>query len=143
MENRWPEWVRVAVCHGPDEHLPALQESLCWCSQSGVRRKVIAGCIGVDRYAGYNKAPCAIQYCYLLREVGDLEKEFPNSREVKTFVSTLAPLFSQATNLRRQDISDKEFSLRASEVKSQILAAVNSPAKHLGIQHIQDIFREA
>lgn len=84
-----------------------------------------------------------ILLCYLLCEVGDLEKEFPNSREVKTFVSTLAPLFSQATNLRRQDISDKEFSLRASEVKSQILAAVNSPAKHLGIQHIQDIFREA
>ncbi|MFH1562568.1 MAG: transposase [Nitrospirota bacterium] len=32
----------------------------------------------VDRYNGYNKVPCEIQYCYahLLRNVEDLEKQF-------------------------------------------------------------------
>ncbi|MFQ6092073.1 MAG: transposase [bacterium] len=85
-----------------------------------------------------------MQYCYehLSREVEDLEKEFPNSEEVKTFVSTLVPLLSQAMNLRTQDLSDKEFYRQASRVKSQILVVVNSPTKHPGIQHIQDIFRE-
>jgi hypothetical protein len=106
--------------------------------------KRLPGVLVVDRYAGYNKAPCAIQYCYahLSREVEDLEKEFPEVTEVKTFVSTLVPLLSQAMNLRTQDISDQEFSRRAGTVKSQIVAVVNSPSKHPGIQHIQDIFRE-
>lgn len=60
--------------------------------------KVLPGILLVDRYAGYNKAPCKIQYCYahLLREVEDLEKEFPDSTEVKAFVSTMAPLLSLA-----------------------------------------------
>ena len=106
--------------------------------------KRLPGVLVVDRYAGYNKMPCAIQYCYehLQREVEDLEKEFPDSEEVKTFVSTLVPLLSLAMNLRTQDISDTEFYRQASRVKSKILLAVNSPANHPGIQHIQDIFRE-
>jgi len=107
-------------------------------------KKRLPGVLVVDRYAGYNNMPCAIQYCYehLHREVEDVEKEFPDCEEVRAFVSTLVPLLSQAMNLRTQAISDKEFSLQASRVKAQILGAVNSPAKHPGIQHIQDIFRK-
>ena len=39
----------------------------------------LAGVLVVDRYSGYNRAPCALQYCYahLQREVEDLAKECP------------------------------------------------------------------
>ena len=50
----------------------------------------LPGTLVVDRYNGYNKMPCDIQYCYshLLREVQDLEKEFPDQTEITVFVST-------------------------------------------------------
>ena len=104
----------------------------------------LPGILVVDRYAGYNKMPSTIQYCYahLLREVQGLEKEFPESGEIKAFVSTLAPLLALAMGLRSQPISDVRFRSEAIKVKDQILAAVDSPASHLGIRHIQDIFRQ-
>jgi transposase len=106
--------------------------------------KPLPGVLVVDRYAGYNRAPCAIQYCYahLLRDVQDLEKEFPDSTEVKGFVSTMAPLLSLAMGLRNQSISDRRFRSQAAKLKAQIVDTVNQPAKHLGIRRIQDIFRE-
>lgn len=102
----------------------------------------LPGVLVVDRYAGYNKAPCNIQYCYahLLREVEDLEKEFPDNLEIKTFVNVMAPLLSLAMALRNQPITDKEFYAKAAAVKSEILAAIEGPAKHAGIQYIQGIF---
>jgi transposase len=104
----------------------------------------LPGTLVVDRYSGYNKAPCSIQYCYghLLREVEDLEKEFPNQAEIKTFVSVVAPLFALAMGLRGQPISDAQFLEKASEVKGQIKATMEAPAQHLGIRRIQDIFME-
>lgn len=104
----------------------------------------LPGTLVVDRYAGYNKSPCAIQYCYahLLREVEDLEKEFPDAAEVKAFASTLAPPLALAMGLRNQHISDQQFYAASAEVKAQIIAAVESTATHLGIRRIQNIFRE-
>ena len=104
----------------------------------------LPGFLLVDRYAGYNKAPCAIQYCYahLLRAVKDLEKEFSDSSEIKAFVGVIAPLLALAMNLRSQPISDDEFYAQARQVKSEIVAAVTRPAQHLGIRRIQDIFQE-
>lgn len=104
----------------------------------------LPGTLVVDRYAGYNKVPCAIQYCYahLLREVESLEQEFPDAAEVKAFASTLAPLLALAMGLRNQQISDKQFSATSADVKTQIIAAVDSPAAHLGIRRIQNIFRD-
>jgi transposase len=106
--------------------------------------KPLPGVLVVDRYAGYNKAPCALQYCYshIKREVEDTEKEFSESEEVKTFASVMLPLLTDAMRLRNQPIPDEEFYERASEVKSQITAAVQAPARHLGIRHIQDIFHD-
>jgi len=106
--------------------------------------KQLPGVLVVDRYAGYNQAPCAIQYCYahLLRDVQGLEKEFANSGEVKTFVSTLAPLLSLAMGLRNQRLSDQEFLQKATQLKAEILEVVESDAQHLGIRRIQDLFRE-
>jgi transposase len=104
----------------------------------------LPGILVVDRYAGYNQAPCPLQYCYahLLRVVQDLEKEFPDSEDVKTFVSVMAPLLATAMSLRHQPISEVEFYQKAAETKAQIVVAVEAPALHLGIRHIQDLFRD-
>ena len=104
----------------------------------------LPGVLVVDRYNAYNKVPCEIQYCYahLLRDIVDLEKDFPDRPEVHTFVATAAPLLSLAMGLRSQDITDEEFFKKAAQVKSDIVAAMKSSAQHLGIRHIQDIFRE-
>jgi transposase len=103
----------------------------------------LPGCLVVDRYGGYNKAPCAIQYCYshLLREVQDLEREFPDAAEVATFVSTVAPLLALAMGLRAQAIADPEFSRQAAALKAQLIAVMDQPAQHPGIRQLQDIFR--
>ncbi|MFC2149422.1 IS66 family transposase [Candidatus Auribacterota bacterium] len=106
--------------------------------------KKLPGVLVVDRYAGYNKTPCDIQYCYahLLREVEDLEKEFPDSTEVKTFVNVMAPLLSLAMALRNQPIADEVFYAKAAGVKSEIVAAIEAPAQHAGIRYIQNIFHQ-
>jgi len=107
-------------------------------------RKPLPGCLVVDRYAGYNKSPCKIQYCYshLLREVQDLAKEFPASSEVSAFVSILAPLLAEAMKLRAQPITDSQFYAQAARLKKQIRNTVHQPAHHFGIQRVQNIFRE-
>ena len=104
----------------------------------------LPGTLVVDRYNGYNKMPCELQYCYshLLREVEDLEKEFADQAEIKAFVGSVAPLLTLAMGLRGQPISDAQFLLKASEVKGQIKATMQSPAQHMGIRRIQDIFTE-
>ena len=50
----------------------------------------LAGVLVVDRYNGYNRAPCAFEYCYahLLREVEELGKEFPEQAEVRRFTAS-------------------------------------------------------
>jgi len=112
--------------------------------QMTLGQESLPGVLLVDRYAGYNKAPCSIQYCYahLLREVEDLEKDFPDSDEIKAFVSVMAPLLSSAMKLRTQPIEDTDFYPKAAQIKTQILAAVNAPSMHLGIRRIQEIFLE-
>ena len=104
----------------------------------------LPGVLVVDRYNVYNKAPCHIQYCYahLLRDVQDLEQEFPDKEEIKTFVQTTAPLLAEAMNLRSLPINDDEFYRRAAKTKEEIIKIMNSEANHFGIQHIQNIFRE-
>lgn len=104
--------------------------------------KALPGVLVVDRYNGYNKVPCLLQYCYahLLREVEDLEKEFPDEEEVKVFASTSIPPIAEAMKLRGQEITDKEFYKRAGEIKTRIINVMNRPALHLGIRRIQDIF---
>jgi transposase len=100
------------------------------------------GVLVVDRYSGYNQLPCRIQYCYahLLREVTDLEKDFPDSPEIKTFVSTTAPMLSLAMGLRNQDIPDQDFYRKARILKKKCQAVMKRPARHLAIRRIQDIF---
>ncbi len=104
----------------------------------------LAGTLVVARYSGYNRAPCALQYCYahLLREVRDLGKEFPDSPEVGAFTATLSPLLADAMRLQRQPLPDPAYYTVAAQLKDQIGAVVEQPAQHLGIRQLQDIFRE-
>jgi transposase len=113
-------------------------------AQEVLGKEQLPGVLVVDRYNGYNKAPCNIQYCYahLLRDVQDLEKEFPDNEEITTFVQAAAPLLAEAMTLRSLPISDDEFYRRATNTKAEIIKIMNSQANHFGIQHIQNIFRE-
>ncbi len=106
--------------------------------------KRLRGVLVVDRYHGYSRAPCALQYCYahLLRDVQDLEKEFPEHTEIQKFVSTFAPLLARAMQLRGLGLSREQFLLQAGQTQRQILACVQAQAQHPGIQKIQDIFRK-
>ncbi|OHD77406.1 MAG: hypothetical protein A2355_03095, partial [Spirochaetes bacterium RIFOXYB1_FULL_32_8] len=83
------------------------------------------GVLVVDRYAGYNKIKCKIQYCYahLLRLVEDLGKEFDDT-EVIIFVSQLAFYLSEAMRLKKLDISDEEYYEKAGIIKNEIIKIV-------------------
>jgi hypothetical protein len=104
----------------------------------------LGGFLVVDRYAGYNKIKCKIQYCYahLLRAVQDLGKEF-DSEEVLTFVSGMSYYLSQAMQLRKLSVSDDEYFVKAKEIKGEILKMIKSPAENFGIKNIQEIFIES
>ena len=106
--------------------------------------KPLPGVLVVDRYNGYNKMPSKIQYCYahLLRNVKDLEKDFPDNTEIKTFVETLAPQLANAISLRTFDITDRQFKKQAAKIKDAIIEITNQQAGHPAIWKIQDIFRE-
>jgi len=106
--------------------------------------KKLPGVLVVDRYHAYNKAPCALQYCYahLLRNVSDLGKEFPDNAEVRDFVNTTAPLLAKAMRLRTLPISDATFLKRADQIKMDIVQVMHRSARHAGIQKIQNLFRE-
>jgi len=104
----------------------------------------VPGVLVVDRYNGYNRMPCLIQYCYahLLRDVQDLEKDFPENAEIQSFVEALAPQLAKAISLRTLDIPDKQFKRQAAGIKSEIIRITHRQARHPAIQKIQDIFRE-
>ncbi len=106
--------------------------------------KRLPGVLVVDRYQGYNKVPCRLQYCYahLLRNLTDLLKEFPDNQEVGTFVDAAAPLLAAAMSLRAQPISDTEYYQQAGRIAKQIRKVMNADAQHLGIRAYQAIFRQ-
>ena len=104
----------------------------------------LSGVLVVDRYGGYNHAPVALQYCYahLLRDVEDLQKEFPTDVEVGAFTATVIPLLAQAMHLRRQSITDADYYQQAREIKRQIIVATEAEARHPGIRKLQDLFHD-
>jgi len=91
--------------------------------------------------AGYGH-PAPYCYAHLLRDVRDLEKDFPENAEVKAFVEALAAQLASAISLRTLDIADKQFKHQAGKIKNEIIRITNHQARHLAIQKIQDIFRE-
>lgn len=81
-------------------------------------------------------------HAHLLREVQDLENEFPEDAEISTFVAEVVPLLSLAMGLRGQPISDEMFYRQAASLHEEIKSAMAQSAKHMGIRRIQEIFRE-
>lgn len=108
----------------------------------GSRR--LPGVLVVDRYAGYNQAPCARQYCYahLLREVEDLAKEFPADAEVQRFATPFGEALAQAMQLRGRGLTRPAFRQEAARLRREIQTTAAAPARHPGVQKIQGIFRE-
>lgn len=104
--------------------------------------EALPGVLVVDRYAGYNTLPVKIQYCYahLLREVEKLEKDEPEEKEVQRFAGRFIPLLTNAMRLTSQDITDTQYYRQARILNRKIMATARSPAHHLGIRAIQDIF---
>lgn len=104
----------------------------------------LPGVLTVDRYNGYNRIPCALQYCYahLLREVEKLEEEFSDSIEVTKFVSMLSTELTKAMKLRGLGLSLDEYINQAKQIQSQIEQIVAKNADHLAVRRIQLIFRE-
>jgi hypothetical protein len=98
----------------------------------------------VDRYGAYNKAPCAIQYCYshLSRDIEDLQKDDPEDPEVNRFVETALPQLAAAMSLRQLTLSKRQFRKQAAALRRDIETTMNASASHPGVQHIQDLFRE-
>lgn len=101
------------------------------------------GVLVVDRYDGYNKVPCALQYGYahLLRDLQDLEKKFPQDPQVHAFVQDLAPCLAQAMKLRTFPLSRRQFRRRARRIKDAIQKIAYRPASHPAIWTFQEIFR--
>ena len=104
----------------------------------------LRGVLVVDRYHAYNRAPCALQYCYahLLRDVEDLEKEFPDHLEIQRFVAALAPLLARAMHLRGFQLSAAQFRVQAAQTRAEMEAVTRAPAQHPAIQKMQNLFRE-
>ena len=90
--------------------------------------QALGGVLVVDRYNAYNRAPCALQYCYahLLRDVEDLAKEFP----------------AEALHLRGRPLANADYYDQARLLKQQIADLVEQPAQHLGVRQVQGIFRD-
>ena len=104
--------------------------------------KQLPGVLVVDRYGGYNKLPVKIQYCcaHLLRDVEKLERDCPEDEEVVWFAGALIPLLAEAMHLASREISDEEYYRQARELKEKIMAVCRSPAHHLGVRAMQDVF---
>ena len=104
----------------------------------------LVGVLVVDRYKAYNRAPCSLQYCYahLLRDVEDLAKEFPDQAEVQAFTGALIPLLAEAMHLHSRPLSDQEYYAQARQLQQAIEKVVASPAQHLGVRAMQELFRE-
>ncbi|MDL1969283.1 MAG: IS66 family transposase [Deltaproteobacteria bacterium] len=96
----------------------------------------------VDRYGGYNAIDPPRQFCFahLLRDVKQLEKDFPDNQEISKFQGIVAPLLSEAMKLRNQPINDELYYVKAKSLKRKIMRAANHDSRHPAIAHIQDIF---
>lgn len=104
----------------------------------------LPGVLIVDRYAGYNRLPVSIQYCYahLLREVEKLQEEFEDSPEIERFVPRMALSLTHAMKLRGLGLSPLQFLSEAKSIQTKILQEVHHPYTHLAIRRIQQIFKK-
>lgn len=111
----------------------------------------LEGCLVVDRYQGYNRVPCQIQYCYvhLSRDLKDEAAKFEENAAVQAFIEGMRQLLSEAMTLRGKKITDKQYYKEAAKIKKAILSlclpephADQQPARHPAIKRWSDFFIE-
>ena len=114
--------------------------------QEVMGRDELAGYLVVDRYQGYSRVPCRVQYCYahLLRDVKDTQAEFSDEKEVENFTSKMIALLSEAMHLTaNKTVEDQQYYREAQELKRQLLVACQEGSHHLAVKRWQDFFVEA
>lgn len=107
-------------------------------------KEQLKGVLVVDQYAGYNRVPCEIQYCYahLLRKQEDLAKDFPKNREVQSYTAQMSKWLAKAMKLRKEGWSQAKYQKEAKRIKGQILKLSNRQAKHPAVRNWQDFYVE-
>jgi hypothetical protein len=108
-------------------------------------REKLKGYLVVDRYAGYNRVGCLVQYCYahLLREMKELQTQFADEQEVEAFAQRMIELLAQAMRLQTSKPEDVEYYRAAKLIKAEIIKACLSGSHHLAVKRWQDFFVEA
>ncbi len=104
----------------------------------------LAGYLVVDRYQGYSRVGCKVQYCYahLLREMKDLQVAFTDEKEVQAYAQIMIELLTQAMRLQSSKPDDGVYYREAQSIRKEILAACHSASHHLAIKRWQDFFVE-
>lgn len=104
----------------------------------------LAGYLVVDRYQGYSRAPCLVQYCYahLLRDMKDLSQEFADEKEVEAYAQEMIELLAQAMRLQSSKPVDEDYYQEAQRIKEQIMEACHRASHHLATKRWQDFFVE-
>jgi transposase len=104
----------------------------------------LTGVLIVDRYAGYNRVPCEIQYCYahLLREISDLEQEFETNQEVKTYTNELKTCLTDAMQLRNRKLNNEDYKAEAEKIKGKIIDLSKRKVDNFGVRKWQNFFVE-
>lgn len=102
----------------------------------------LGGVLVVDRYDGYNRAGCRIQYCYshLLREMKDLEQEFENNDEINSYTRQMKLHLTDARQLRKCSLTEAEYQAESAAIKAKILELSDHQAGHPAIRKWQDFF---
>ncbi len=102
------------------------------------------GVLVVDRYGGYNRVPCQIQYCYahLLRAIKDLETEFEANVEVKNYTREMKICLTDAMQLRNRGLKEAEYLTEAKNIKAKILELSQKQAAHPAVRKWQDFYVE-
>jgi transposase len=108
------------------------------------KQKKLSGYLVVDRYAAYRRVSCKLQYCYahLLREIGDLQAEFADEKEVEAYWQAMVELLAQAMHLQSSKPKDAPYYREAKGIKGEILKASHQPSRHLAVKRWQDFFVE-
>ena len=96
-----PAGERTAITVIPGRSVPTISAFLDFAAAEVFGAEPLPGVLVVDRYNGYNKMPCSIQYCYahLLREVKDLEKNFPEYKEYRETVGWIGRTVKKQDNI--------------------------------------------
>jgi transposase-like protein len=105
-------------------------------------KEQLTGVLVVDRYGGYNRVPCEIQYCYahLLREMNDLENEFETNNEVKNYTQAMKMHLTDAMQLRKRGFKETEYVKQATLIKAKILEISDRQATHPAVRKWQDFY---